>query len=98
MKTKEEFEVLVSSLTELEMTDLLESCDAVMAANRWVDLRKTFADRDEVEDLEYNIGKLEYRVEELRDEIKDIKSDVMKALDFLVDGQIEKAKLKLSEI
>lgn len=65
MKTKEEFESLVADLTELEMSDLLDSCVAIMEANRWNQLKKTFVDKEEVEDLQYEISKLEEKVSDL---------------------------------
>lgn len=40
MKSKEFFELLVADLTELEMTDLLESCNELIDRNKWTKLRE----------------------------------------------------------
>lgn len=99
MKTKEEFEKLVNDLTELEMADLLESCEQVMNRNKWNKLRDTiFIDSDIVEDLEWRNSKLSEDVDELESAKDDLERVATRALEQLNGGKIEEAKKILSEI
>lgn len=99
MKRKEEFESLVENLTELEMADLLESCEQVINRNKWNKLRDAiFTDSDVVENLEWENSKLEDKIDELDNEKEDIERDANRALEYLIGGKIDEAKKILSEI
>lgn len=99
MKTKEEFETLVVGLTELEMADLLEVCSAVIDRNKWGNLRdECIGDGDKIDELEDEVHEAQEQRDALEEEKDSIERDANTALEFLVKGDIEKAKKILSDI
>lgn len=99
MKSKEFFEMFIADLTELEMTDLLESCNELIDRNKWAKLREqVFTD-------DYTIDVLESKMDDLADDNDrlermndDIQTDANRALECLVDGKIDEAKKILANI
>ncbi len=99
MKSKQFFELLVDDLTELEMTDLLEACEASIYRNRWTELRKvTMGDFETIEDLEDKIVEKEEEISDLEGDKMLLEREANKALDFLNDGKIDEAKTILSNL
>lgn len=99
MKSKAFFELLVADLTELEMTDLLESCIGVIEREHWKELHKqVLVDSDRIEDLEYENGNLEDEIEKLEDQISDYQTGIVTAIKALEDNDPEEAKQILTAI
>lgn len=93
MKSKEFFQLFVADLTELEMADLLESCIGVIEREHWKELRKqVLVDSDRIEDLEYENGSLEDKIEKLEDQISDYQTEIVTAIKALEDSNPEEAK------
>lgn len=91
--------MFIADLTELEMTDLLESCNELIDRNKWTKLREeVFTEGLQIDELQDENDKLSEDNEELQYEKDELERDCNKALDYLNEGEIEKAKKILSEI
>lgn len=99
MKTREEFESFVADLTELEMADLLESCSNVIDRNKWGNLRdECIGDGDKIDELQDAAHELDEKLMTLEEEKDSIEREANTALEYLIKGDIEKAKKILSNI
>jgi len=82
MKTKEEFESLVLSLTELELADLAEVMSEHMERSELSHLRDIISSdyRDELNESDEKINRLERELEEVEDDLNQYKVIVKKII------------------
>ena len=85
MKTKEDFELLLRSLTELETADLVEALDEHLLKNDMNSLRDKIGINyaDEINELECKIENLTNEKNESDEEISEYKIKVAKALEHI---------------
>ncbi len=82
MKTKEEFESLVGSLTELELADLAEVMSERMERREFAHLRDIVSSdyRDEINEMDEKINRLERELDETEDDFNNYKLSVNKVI------------------
>lgn len=99
IKTKEDFEKLVADLSELEMSDLLDVCTAVVERNKWSGLQYEYLkDFDRLDELENEVHEKDEKIDMLEQDAQDNESITTRALELLIDGKIDEAKKKLAQI
>lgn len=88
MKTAEDFEMLVSDLTELEMESLLEVCNQKLYRDKMNALREKLFREDDLgtmEDLEDEVKELESKNEKLQDKLDRARTLASEAISTLED-------------
>lgn len=88
MKTAEDFEILVSDLTELEMESLLEVCNQKLYRDKMNALREKLFREDDLgtmEDSEDEIKELESKNEKLQDKLDRARTLASEAISTLED-------------